>query len=58
MGLGRMNHTFEETQNKVIPRDPSNPLLRKWVKVPENPIARHLAKVVSNITFRDPTYAW
>jgi hypothetical protein len=28
------------------------------VKVPENLIARHLAKVVNNITFRDPTVVW
>ncbi len=58
MGLGKMNHTFEETQNKAVPTYPSDPLLRKWVKVPENPIARHLAEVVSNITFKDPTAAW
>jgi hypothetical protein len=37
------NHTFEETQNKAVPTNPS--------KVPENPIARHLAEVVNNITF-------
>jgi len=58
MGLGKMNHTFEETQNKAISTDPSNPLLRKWVTVPENPIARHPAKIGSNITFRDPTVTW
>ncbi len=28
------------------------------MKVPENPIARHPAEVVSNITFRDPRAAW
>ncbi len=53
-----MNHTFEETQNKAIPTDPSDLLIRKWVKVPENPIARHPAEVVSNITFKDPTTTW
>ncbi len=58
MGLGKMNHTFEETQNKVVPANSSYPLLRKWVKVPEDPIARHPTKVVSNITFRDPIVAW
>jgi len=54
MGLGKMNHTFEETQNKAIPANPADPLLRKWVKVPKNPIARN----VSDITSRDPTAAW
>ncbi|KAH9530773.1 hypothetical protein CY35_19G002300 [Sphagnum magellanicum] len=29
MGLSKMNHTFKETQNKAIPADPSDPLLRK-----------------------------
>jgi hypothetical protein len=28
MGLGKMNHTFEETQNKAIPTDLSDPLLK------------------------------
>jgi hypothetical protein len=58
MGLGTMNRTFEETQNKVIPADPSDPLFKKWVKVLENPIAKHHAKVVSNITFRDLIAVW
>ncbi len=53
-----MNHTFEETQNKAIVADPSNLLLRKWVKVYENPIIRLHVEVVNNITFRDPTAAW
>jgi hypothetical protein len=53
-----MNHTFEETQNKAVLVHPSYLLLRKWVKVPENPIARHHVEVVSNITFKDPTTAW
>jgi hypothetical protein len=58
MGLGKMNHTFEEAHNKAVPTNPSDPLFRKWVKVPKNPIARHLAEVVSNITFRDPIVVW
>ncbi len=58
MGLGKMNHTFKETQNKAVPIDPSDLHLKKWVKVPKNPIVRHPAKVVSNITFKDSTAAW
>jgi hypothetical protein len=58
MGLGKMNHTFEETHNKAVLVDPSDLLLRKWVKVPENPIARLPVEVVSNITFKDPTTVW
>jgi hypothetical protein len=29
MELGKMNHTLEETQNKAIPVNPLDPLLRK-----------------------------
>jgi hypothetical protein len=58
MGLGKINYTFEKTENKAVLANPLNPLFRKWVKVPKNPIARHPAKVVSNITFRNPTVAW
>ncbi len=58
MGLSKINHTFEERQNKVVPADLLDLLLKKWVKVPENPITRHPAEVVSNITFKDPTTPW
>ncbi len=58
MGLGKMNHTFEETHNKIILVDPLDPPLRKWVKVPENPIARYHVEVVSNITIKDPVATW
>jgi beta-fructofuranosidase len=53
-----MNQTFEETQNMAVPADPSDPLLRKWVKVPQNPIVRRPAAVLDPLTFRDPTSAW
>jgi hypothetical protein len=55
MGLGKMNHTFEETHNKAIPADPLDPLFRKWGKVHGNPITRNLSQVVSYITSKDPT---
>jgi len=58
MGLGKMNHTFEETQNKAIQADPSNPLFKKWVKVPKNPITRNPSQVVNYITSKDPMIAW
>ncbi|CAK9875877.1 unnamed protein product [Sphagnum jensenii] len=55
---GKMNQTCEETQNMAVPADPSDPLLRKWVKVPQNPIVRRPAAVLDPWTFRDPTSAW
>ena len=47
----------EQTQNIAYPSDPSDPMLRKWVKDPENPIMRHPAGVGIK-DFRDPTTAW
>lgn len=47
----------EQTQNIAYPEDPSDPMLRKWVKDPENPILRHPAGVGIK-DFRDPTTAW
>lgn len=41
----------------AVPADPSDPLLRKWVKQPENPVLRH-PPGIQNADFRDPTTAW
>ncbi|KAG0567020.1 hypothetical protein KC19_7G104500 [Ceratodon purpureus] len=47
----------EQTQNVAYPGDPSDPLLRRWVKDQENPILRSPPGI--NIKdFRDPTTAW
>jgi hypothetical protein len=43
---------------EILLQDPSNPLLKKWVKVPRNLITRHPVEIVSNITFRDLTVVW
>lgn len=41
----------------VYPEDPNDPLLRKWVKAPENPILWPPPGVY-RLDFRDPTTAW
>lgn len=51
------SHASEQTQNIAYPEDPSDPLLRKWVKDPENPILRH-PDGIDIRDFRDPTTAW
>ena len=51
------SHGFEQTQNMAYPEDPSDPLLRRWVKDPENPILRHPPGIGIR-DFRDPTTAW
>ncbi|CAM6019434.1 unnamed protein product [Sphagnum balticum] len=54
---GRVAGTSEQMQNMAVPADPSDPLLRKWIKVPENPLITHPADVGPE-DFRDPTSAW
>jgi hypothetical protein len=55
-GAKRDGH-FKQMQNMAVPADPSDPLLRKWIKVHHNPIATHPASV-SEEDFRDPSTAW
>ncbi|CAN6238334.1 unnamed protein product [Urochloa humidicola] len=48
-----------QVQNVAFPNNPSDPLLREWVKPPElNPIAVPEAGVINATQFRDPTTAW
>ncbi|XP_074285941.1 beta-fructofuranosidase, insoluble isoenzyme 1 [Silene latifolia] len=47
----------DQVQNLAYPADPSDPLLRKWVKPEFNPIINPSSDM--NVTyFRDPTTAW
>lgn len=48
---------FEQSQNLAVPEDLSDPLLRRWVKNPENPVLRHPVGI-DKVDFRDPTTAW
>lgn len=48
---------LEETQNIAVPANASDPYLRDWVKLPENPVLRHPVGIDKE-DFRDPTTAW
>nr|XP_024386996.1 beta-fructofuranosidase, insoluble isoenzyme CWINV3-like [Physcomitrium patens] len=52
-------NSFEnkQVQARADPEDPSDPLLRKWVKAPYNPIAP-IPPGYNSSQFRDPTEAW
>ncbi|CAK9854872.1 unnamed protein product [Sphagnum jensenii] len=54
---GLIEHTHEQVQCMAVPADPSDPLLREWVKVPQNPILKRPPSVGLH-DFRDPSTAW
>ncbi|VAI10994.1 unnamed protein product [Triticum turgidum subsp. durum] len=55
-GIDRPGTNYQ-IQNIAFPKDPSDPLLREWVKPGYNPIA--IPEAGMNATqFRDPTTAW
>jgi beta-fructofuranosidase len=56
-GSGLIEHTHEQVQCMAVPADPSDPLLREWVKVPQNPILKRPPSVGLH-DFRDPSTAW
>jgi beta-fructofuranosidase len=46
-------------QNIALPKNLSDPFLREWVKIPENPIiSSNLLDKINTSSFRDPTTAW
>jgi beta-fructofuranosidase len=56
-GSGRVDHISEQLQCMAVPADPTDPLLRKWVKVANNPIITRPLDVGEQ-DFRDPSTAW
>ncbi|KAJ7516168.1 hypothetical protein O6H91_22G045500 [Diphasiastrum complanatum] len=53
---GSSNESLQ-SQNKAVPEDLSDPLLRKWVKVSQNPMLVP-PPGIGHTDFRDPTTAW
>ena len=48
-----------QVQNLAIPKNLSDPYLRKWIKSPKNPLMQPTAQNQINASsFRDPTTAW
>eukprot|EP00253_Pinus_taeda_P003097 PITA_03097 len=50
------NNVSEQVQAMAVPKDPSDPLLREWKKIPKNPIM--VPTGINASSFRDPTTAW
>ncbi|KAL6134645.1 hypothetical protein ACLB2K_066873 [Fragaria x ananassa] len=54
-----INPDKEQVQNLAFPKNLSDPFLREWVKVPQNPLmAPTQANQINASSFRDPTTAW
>jgi len=47
-----------QSQNLAFPKDPSDPLLREWVKSHHNPVIPANDGDIDPANFRDPTTAW
>ncbi|XP_074288896.1 fructan 6-exohydrolase-like isoform X3 [Silene latifolia] len=54
-----INTDFYQVQNMAFPKDPSDPYLKEWVKVVQNPVMVGTPGSIINASeFRDPTTAW
>ncbi|CAN6573504.1 unnamed protein product [Malus baccata var. baccata] len=54
-----INPQNQQVQNLAFPKNLSDPFLREWVKVPQNPLmAPTQANHINASSFRDPTTAW
>eukprot|EP01018_Ginkgo_biloba_P034616 Gb_40450 [translate_table: standard] len=49
-------NSSQQLQALAMPKDPSDPFLRHWIKAPQNPVM--LPVGVNSSSFRDPTTAW
>eukprot|EP00253_Pinus_taeda_P027237 PITA_27237 len=50
-------NSSKQLQSMVVPKDASDPLLREWVKIPQNPLL--VPKFgINGSSFRDPTTGW
>ncbi|KAK4267294.1 hypothetical protein QN277_024092 [Acacia crassicarpa] len=54
-----INPNNQQVQNLAIPKNASDPFLKEWVKIPQNPVmAPTRANGINSSSFRDPTTAW
>ncbi|GLJ35154.1 hypothetical protein SUGI_0707610 [Cryptomeria japonica] len=51
------DNSSRQVQNMVVPKYPSDPYLKEWVKIPENPIIVP-EDGINGTFFRDPTTGW
>eukprot|EP00253_Pinus_taeda_P001270 PITA_01270 len=50
-------NSSQQVQNMAVPKNISDPLLREWVKIPQNPILVP-SDGIDGGSFRDPTTGW
>ncbi|XP_028756293.1 beta-fructofuranosidase, cell wall isozyme-like [Neltuma alba] len=49
----------QQVQNLAYPKNASDPYLKEWIKIPQNPLmAPTRANGINSSSFRDPTTAW
>ncbi|KAL6144548.1 hypothetical protein ACLB2K_055240 [Fragaria x ananassa] len=54
-----INSQTEQVQNLAFPKNLSDPFLREWIKIPQNPLMMPTqANQIIVDSFRDPTTAW
>ncbi|KAF3782621.1 Beta-fructofuranosidase insoluble isoenzyme 1 [Nymphaea thermarum] len=54
-----INTANQQVQNIAVPKNPSDPFLREWVKPSINPLmAPTIYNQINSSSFRDPTTAW
>ncbi|XP_022941082.1 beta-fructofuranosidase, insoluble isoenzyme CWINV1-like [Cucurbita moschata] len=51
------NSKNQQFQNLAVPKNPSDPLLKEWIKSPHNPLISPVDDI-DPLNFRDPTTAW
>lgn len=51
-----VNNASQQVQAMAVPKNPLDPLLREWKKIPQNPIMLPIG--INPNSFRDPTTAW
>ncbi|KQK11711.1 beta-fructofuranosidase, insoluble isoenzyme 4 [Brachypodium distachyon] len=47
-----------QVQNIVLPKNQSDPYLREWIKVGDNPVIEPVGPGLNSSQFRDPTTGW
>ncbi|KAE8820633.1 Beta-fructofuranosidase, insoluble isoenzyme 4 [Hordeum vulgare] len=47
-----------QVQNLVLPKNPSDPYLREWTKIGNNPVIQPVVPGLNRSQFRDPTTGW
>ncbi|VAI40589.1 unnamed protein product [Triticum turgidum subsp. durum] len=55
---GLIDRKANQVQNIALPKNRSDPYLREWAKVGNNPVIQHVIPGLNSSHFRDPTTGW